>query len=143
MLELKGIPTTTIGLVRPHMDKIGPPRGLWVPFQLGRPLGEPGDKDFQRRVVLQALALLERKDGYPTRVRLTGKDERGRTLEAEGVCHNRIGVHLNPNLWTWNCLTEWQWNDGRSGWGEDHDNWSAAAFRRFVRGEPAEWRRSE
>jgi hypothetical protein len=64
MLELKGIPTTAIGLVRLHMDKIGPPRGLWVPFQLGRPLGEPDDKAFQRRVLLQALALLERRDGY-------------------------------------------------------------------------------
>lgn len=64
MLELRGVPTTIIGLVRLHMDKIGPPRGLWTPFQLGRPLGEPGDKDFQRRVLLQALALLERKDGY-------------------------------------------------------------------------------
>lgn len=64
LLELKGIPTTAIGLVRVHMDKIGPPRGLWTPFQLGRPLGEPGDADFQRRVILQALRLLERRGGY-------------------------------------------------------------------------------
>jgi hypothetical protein len=64
MLELRGIPTTAIGLVRLHMDKIGPPRGLWTPFQLGRPLGEPDDAAFQRRVLLQALALLERRDGY-------------------------------------------------------------------------------
>jgi hypothetical protein len=63
-LELRGIPTTAIGLVRLHMDKIGPPRGLWTPFQLGRPLGEPGDKAFQRRVLMQALSLLERKNGY-------------------------------------------------------------------------------
>lgn len=77
--------------------------------------------------------VLERKDFCPSRVRITGKDELGRTLEAEGVPHNKIGVHLNPNLWTWNCLTDWQWNDGKRGWGEDHDNWSASAFRRFVR----------
>jgi hypothetical protein len=63
-LELKGIPTTAIGLARVHMDKIGPPRGLWTPFQLGRPLGEPNDPAFQRRVLLQALALLDRRDGY-------------------------------------------------------------------------------
>jgi hypothetical protein len=79
--------------------------------------------------------VLERKDHCPTRVRITGKDELGRSLEAEGVCHNRIGVHLNPNLWTWNCLTDWQWDDGKRGWGEDHDNWSASAFRHFARGE--------
>ena len=79
--------------------------------------------------------VLERRDGYPTRVRITGRDALGRELEAEGQCRNRLGVHLNPNLWSWNCLTEWEWGDGVRGWGEDHDNWSAAAFRRFVRGE--------
>lgn len=63
LLELRGIPTTALGLVRLHMEKIRPPRGLWVPFQLGRPLGEPGDKAFQRRVIMQALGLLERTDG--------------------------------------------------------------------------------
>jgi hypothetical protein len=79
--------------------------------------------------------VLERKDGCPVRVRITGRDALGRTLEAEGRCLNRLGLHLNPNLWTWNCLTEWSWDGGRRGYGEDHDNWSAAAFRRFVRGE--------
>ena len=63
MIEERGIPTTVIGLVRPHMEKVQPPRGMWTPFQLGRPLGEPGDAWFQRRVVLQALKLLERTDG--------------------------------------------------------------------------------
>ncbi len=63
MLEQRGIATVAIGLVRPHMEQIRPPRGLWTPFQLGRPLGEPGDPAFQRRVLLQALGLLERRDG--------------------------------------------------------------------------------
>ena len=63
MLETRGTPTVAIGLVRPHMVQIRPPRGLWTPFQLGRPLGEPGDVAFQRRVLLQALGLLERRDG--------------------------------------------------------------------------------
>jgi hypothetical protein len=76
--------------------------------------------------------VLERKDHCPTRVRITATDQLGRELEAEGQCLNRLGVHLNPNLWTWNCLTDWSWNGGR-GYGEDHDNWSAQAFRRFVR----------
>jgi hypothetical protein len=78
--------------------------------------------------------VLERKDHCPTHVRITAKDALGRTLEAEGRTLNRIGVHLNPNLWTWNCLTDWQWDGGKRGFGEDHDNWSASAFRRFVRG---------
>ena len=39
------------------------PRFLWVPFELGRPFGAPHEADFQRRVLGDALALLERTDG--------------------------------------------------------------------------------
>lgn len=39
------------------------PRFLWVPFELGRPFGAPGEPDFQRRVLRSALSLLERDDG--------------------------------------------------------------------------------
>jgi hypothetical protein len=63
MMESRGFATTAIGLVRYQMEQVRPPRGLWTPFQLGRPLGEPEDPNFQRRVLMQALALLERKDG--------------------------------------------------------------------------------
>ena len=63
LIEQRGIATVALGLVRVHMEKVRPPRGLWLPFELGRPLGEPGDTAFQRRVVLAALALLERSDG--------------------------------------------------------------------------------
>lgn len=83
--------------------------------------------------------VLERKEHCPTRVRLSGTDELGRSFDATGECLNRIGVHLNPNLWTWNCLTHWEW-EGCSGYGEDHDNWSAQGFRRFARGEAGDGR---
>src|SRR5690242_12998158 len=63
MLETRGTPTVAIGLVRPQIERTRPPRGLWTPFQLGRPLGEPHDPKFQRRVLLHALGLLERRDG--------------------------------------------------------------------------------
>jgi hypothetical protein len=63
MLESRGVPSVAIGAVRVQMEKTQPPRGLFVPFQLGRPLGEPEDVAFQRRVLLQALRLLERTDG--------------------------------------------------------------------------------
>lgn len=62
-LEDEGIPTTLISLIRLHTEKVAPPRAIWVPFELGRPLGAPNDAGFQRRVLLSALALLERKDG--------------------------------------------------------------------------------
>ena len=63
MLEDRGFSTVSVGLVRPHMEKAQGPRGLFVPFPLGRPFGEPGDPAFQRRVLLAALRLLERTDG--------------------------------------------------------------------------------
>jgi len=59
-LEQEGIATTQISLVREHTVALAPPRALWVPFMLGRPFGVPGDAAFQRRVLLAALALLER-----------------------------------------------------------------------------------
>ena len=63
MLESWGFATTAIGLVRYQMEQVRPPRGLWAPFQLGRPLGEPESPAFQRRVLMHALGLLEREDG--------------------------------------------------------------------------------
>lgn len=63
MIEARGISTVVLGLVRPQIERTPPPRALWVPFPLGRPLGEPDDAAFQRRVLLAALAQLERTDG--------------------------------------------------------------------------------
>ena len=40
-----------------------PPRTLWVPFPLGRPLGKPGDAAFQRDVIEAALKLLDSNEG--------------------------------------------------------------------------------
>jgi hypothetical protein len=62
-LEREGLPTTVIALIRPHAAQLRPPRALAVPFELGRPFGAPEAPDFQRRVLLEALSLLERTDG--------------------------------------------------------------------------------
>jgi hypothetical protein len=63
MLEERGLPTTVLALVLPQVEKTRPPRAVMLPFMLGRPLGEPNDPPFQRRVLIQALRLLERTDG--------------------------------------------------------------------------------
>jgi hypothetical protein len=62
-LEEAGLATVAISLIRPQTENTKPPRALWVPFELGRPFGPPGDAGFQRRVVVAALRLLERQDG--------------------------------------------------------------------------------
>jgi hypothetical protein len=62
-LEEEGLATVAISLIRPQTENTKPPRALWVPFELGRPFGPPGDAAFQKRVLLAALRLLERDDG--------------------------------------------------------------------------------
>jgi len=61
--EEEGLPTTQISLIREHTEAIKPPRALWVPFELGRPLGVPNDPTFQTQVLMEALQLLESSQG--------------------------------------------------------------------------------
>ena len=53
------VATTGVALIREHAEGMKPPRSLWVPFPLGRPLGSPDAPDFQRDVLRSALQLLE------------------------------------------------------------------------------------
>ena len=62
-LEQEGIATVSISLIREHTAALAPPRALWVPFMLGRPLGVPSDAQFQRQVLRAALELLARPAG--------------------------------------------------------------------------------
>ena len=62
-IEDAGVPTVVISLIRRHTEVMRPPRGLVVPFELGRPFGAANEPDFQRRVLLDALKLLDRTDG--------------------------------------------------------------------------------
>ena len=66
-LEEEGIATVAIALIRPQAESTKPPRALWVPFELGRPIGPPGDAAFQKRVILAALGMLV-EDGGPVRI---------------------------------------------------------------------------
>jgi hypothetical protein len=62
-IEEQGVPTTSISLIRPHTEIIKPPRALWVPFELGRPMGPPNNAAFQKRVLMALLELLEAPSG--------------------------------------------------------------------------------
>jgi hypothetical protein len=63
IFEEEGLATTEISLIRIHSERTAPPRALWVPFELGRPLGVPNDPDFQKRVMMAAFALLDADEG--------------------------------------------------------------------------------
>ena len=58
-LQRHGIATTSISLIREQTEAVQPPRALWVPFPLGRPLGVADDPEFQTDVLRSALGLLE------------------------------------------------------------------------------------
>ena len=62
-IEEEGVPTAGISLIRMHTEIIKPPRALWVPFELGRPLGPPDSAAFQRQVLLALMGMLEAPDG--------------------------------------------------------------------------------
>jgi hypothetical protein len=66
-LEEEGIATVAIALIRPQAENTRPPRALWVPFELGRPIGPPSDPAFQKRVILTALGMLV-EGGGPVRI---------------------------------------------------------------------------
>jgi hypothetical protein len=66
-LEEEGIASVAIALVRPQAENTRPPRALWVPFELGRPIGPPSDAAFQKRVILTALGMLV-EGGGPVRI---------------------------------------------------------------------------
>lgn len=61
--EREGLATTHVSLVREHTEVMQPPRALWVPFMLGRPFGAPNAPEFQRKVLMAALRLLEAERG--------------------------------------------------------------------------------
>jgi len=59
VFEAAGLATVALGSQRNQIANTAPPRGLWCDFPLGRPLGRPGDPEFQHRVLRHAFSLLE------------------------------------------------------------------------------------
>ena len=59
VFEAEGLATIALGSMRKPIEATAPPRGLWCDFPLGRPLGKPGDAEFQHRVLAHAFKLLD------------------------------------------------------------------------------------
>lgn len=62
VLEAAGLATVGLSLVRRQAENSKAPRFLHCEFPLGRPLGRPGDREFQLDVIRRAFTLLERTD---------------------------------------------------------------------------------
>jgi hypothetical protein len=97
-LEEEGIASVAIALARPQAENTRPPRALWVPFELGRPIGPPSDAAFQKRVILAALGLLEAKRQASLIVDFPDDDPREapdvQWLPPSGAAH----PHPNPRI---------------------------------------------
>jgi hypothetical protein len=63
VFEAAGIATVTLASMKPVVEKVAPPRALYCEFPLGRPLGRPGDAEFQHDVLARAFALLDAPAG--------------------------------------------------------------------------------
>ena len=63
VFEAAGIATVVLAATRSVAERMGPPRALYVPFPLGRPLGRPGDAAFQHDVLARGFALLGEPEG--------------------------------------------------------------------------------
>jgi hypothetical protein len=57
-VEERGIPTVSITMLEGITKKIRPPRALSVPYPLGYPLGEPGNRELQTEIIHAMLAML-------------------------------------------------------------------------------------
>jgi hypothetical protein len=63
VLEAEGLSTVVLASNAAITERARPPRALLCDFPLGRPLGRPLDPPFQRRVLDEAFALLDRPEG--------------------------------------------------------------------------------
>jgi hypothetical protein len=91
-IEVCGIATTSISLVRRFTEAVRPPRALWVPFPFGRPLGAPRNVSAQHLVIREALELLSRSEG-PVLEELILPPE----LEHLDAKHQTLGRSCGPN----------------------------------------------
>ena len=86
------------------------------------------------RVEIQVKGVVTERgpDGRPLRVRVTGEDELGRVLQADGECVNVLRYPCFT-FWLDNwCLTRWTF-DGQEAWGEEQDFIQLQQHRRFLR----------
>ncbi len=71
-IETAGIPTVSVYIeaFRPTAELLKPPRALFTPFLMGRPLGLPHQRELQLATIQLALNLLTNAESSPAFERL-------------------------------------------------------------------------
>ena len=62
VIEEAGIPTVLVSTGRDLTFQVRPPRSVFVNFPMGNPFGRPEDHEQQKRILLDALHLVETAD---------------------------------------------------------------------------------
>jgi D-proline reductase (dithiol) PrdB len=58
-IEARGVPTVSVSVARDVTEAIKAPRAIFLPWPMGHHFGVPFHRDIQRRVLFEALRLLE------------------------------------------------------------------------------------
>ena len=61
--EEEGLATVLVGFVREQIEKMVPPRALFLDFPMGRGMGKPNNPNFQKKVIRSAFSLFDRNVG--------------------------------------------------------------------------------
>ena len=67
--------------------------------------------------------VLERRDGWVSRLAVDLEDALGRTATYQGTSHLTYPFAGSAGVLAWYGLIEWELPDGRRAWGEDQDCW--------------------
>jgi D-proline reductase (dithiol) PrdB len=104
VIEKEGIPTISISLNRTITEKVNPPRSLLVAFPLGHPMGNPFDKEAQKRLLADGLKYVQTVEEPGTIVDLTStyKIEGGKctVCEVEAWSPQWSRIKAAETLWS-------------------------------------------
>ena len=95
IFEQAGLATVAVALVREHVEKVRPPRALFVPFPFGYTLGKPDDPEYQHRVIAATLDLLTYPSG-PVLADFDAETGTSRLIQASAVHSTQEKVNRNP-----------------------------------------------
>jgi hypothetical protein len=90
-------------------------------------------RDGQWSLITEGIRNVERDAmGRPAVVRVEAIDATGRSLEAVGHTVSRQVFTAHPDMFCWNSLARWQYDD-QIAWGEDQDIWHPRKWRDYAR----------
>ena len=95
VFEAAGLVTVIIAMVREHVEKVKPPRSLYVPYPFGFALGKPNEPELQHRIIAAALELTEKPQG-PVLSDFADDEFADNLPQSSGVTRSSAGEVTDP-----------------------------------------------